>query len=161
MQVKFQGAPLTLEGNIVKVGDKAPDFIAVDNDLKDFKFSDTKGKIVILSVPSLDTPVCDMEIRRFNEEASKLDGVKVYAISMDLPFAQSRWCAGANIKNVQSISDYKDRDFGKNYGAYVKELGLLARAVFIVDENNDVIYADYLEEMTSEPDYDKVLSMLK
>ncbi|MGX4599662.1 thiol peroxidase [Faecalimicrobium sp. JNUCC 81] len=161
MQVKFQGAPLTLEGNIVKVGDKAPDFIAVDNDLKDFKFSDIKGKIVILSVPSLDTPVCDMEIRRFNEEASKLDGVKVYAISMDLPFAQSRWCAGANIKNVQSISDYKDRDFGKNYGAYVKELGLLARAVFIVDENNDVIYADYLEEMTSEPDYDKVLSMLK
>lgn len=161
MQVKFQGAPLTLEGNIVKVGDKAPDFIAVDNDLKDFKFSDTKGKIVILSVPSLDTPVCDMEIRRFNEEASKLDGVKVYAISMDLPFAQSRWCAGANIKNVQSISDYKDRDFGKSYGVYVKELGLLARAVFIIDENNDVIYADYLEEMTSEPDYDKVLSILK
>lgn len=161
MQVKFQGAPLTLEGNIVKVGDKAPDFIAVDNDLKDFKFSDTKGKIVILSVPSLDTPVCDMEIRRFNEEASKLDGVKVYAISMDLPFAQSRWCAGANIKNVQSISDYKDRDFGKSYGVYVKELGLLARAVFIIDENNEVIYADYLEEMTSEPDYDKVLSILK
>ncbi|WP_042273718.1 thiol peroxidase [[Clostridium] dakarense] len=161
MQVKFQGAPLTLEGNIVKVGDKAPDFIAVDNDLKDFKFSDTKGKIVILSVPSLDTPVCDMEIRKFNEEASKLDGVKVYAISMDLPFAQSRWCAGANIKNVQSISDYKDRDFGKSYGVYVKELGLLARAVFIVDENNNVTYADYLEEMTSEPDYDKVLSMLK
>lgn len=161
MQVKFQGAPLTLEGNIVKVGDKAPDFIAVDNDLKDFKFSDTKGKIVLLSVPSLDTPVCDMEIRKFNEEASKLDGVKVYAISMDLPFAQSRWCAGANIKNVESISDYKDRDFGKSYGVYVKELGLLARAVFIVDENNDVIYADYLEEMTSEPDYDKVLSMLK
>lgn len=161
MQVKFQGAPLTLEGNIVKVGDKAPDFIAVDNELKDFKFSDTKGKRVILSVPSLDTPVCDMEIRRFNEEASKLEGVKVYAISMDLPFAQSRWCAGANIKNVESISDYKDRDFGKSYGVYVKELGLLARAVFIVDENNTVTYADYLEEMTNEPDYDKVLNMLK
>ena len=134
MKVTFQGNPLTLEGTQVKVGDTAPDFTVVDNDLNPFKLSDTKGKRVFLTVPSLDTPVCDTEVRRFNQEAAKLGDVTIYTISMDLPFAQGRWCGGAEIDKVKTVSDYKDREFGKNYGVYINELGLLSRAVFVVDE---------------------------
>ena len=125
MKVTFQGNPLTLEGTQVKVGDTAPDFTVVDNDLNPFKLSDTKGKRVFLTVPSLDTPVCDTEVRRFNQEAAKLGDVTIYTISMDLPFAQGRWCGGAEIDKVKTVSDYKDREFGKNYGVYINELGLL------------------------------------
>ena len=119
MKVTFQGNPLTLEGTQVKVGDTAPDFTVVDNDLNPFKLSDTKGKRVFLTVPSLDTPVCDTEVRRFNQEAAKLGDVTIYTISMDLPFAQGRWCGGAEIDKVKTVSDYKDREFGKNYGVYI------------------------------------------
>ena len=136
MKVTFQGNPLTLEGTQLKVGDTAPNFTVVDNDLNPFKLSDTKGKRVFLTVPSLDTPVCDTEVRRFNQEAAKLGDVTIYTISMDLPFAQGRWCGGAEIDKVKTVSDYKDREFGKNYGVYINELGLLSRAVFVVDENN-------------------------
>ena len=122
MKVTFQGNPLTLEGTQVKVGDTAPDFTVVDNDLNPFKLSDTKGKRVFLTVPSLDTPVCDTEVRRFNQEAAKLGDVTIYTISMDLPFAQGRWCGGAEIDKVKTVSDYKDREFGKNYGVYIKIL---------------------------------------
>lgn len=139
MKVTFQGNPLTLEGTQVKVGDTAPDFTVVDNDLNPFKLSDTKGKRVFLTVPSLDTPVCDTEVRRFNQEAAKLGDVTIYTISMDLPFAQGRWCGGAEIDKVKTVSDYKDREFGKNYGVYINELGLLSRAVFVVDENNKIV----------------------
>ena len=111
MKVTFQGNPLTLEGTQVKVGDTAPDFTVVDNDLNPFKLSDTKGKRVFLTVPSLDTPVCDTEVRRFNQEAAKLGDVTIYTISMDLPFAQGRWCGGAEIDKVKTVSDYKDREF--------------------------------------------------
>ena len=162
MKVTFQGNPITLKGNQIKVGDNAPDFTLVDNDLNSFKLSDTKGKRVFLTVPSLDTPVCDMEIRKFNEEAIKLgEHISVYAISMDLPFAQGRWCGGAGIDRVKTVSDYKDREFGNNYGVYINELGLLSRAVFIVDENNKVVYVEYLNEITEEPDYEKALEALK
>ena len=162
MKVTFQGNPITLKGNQIKVGDDAPDFTLVDNDLNSFKLSDTKGKRVFLTVPSLDTPVCDMEIRKFNEEAPKLgEHISVYAISMDLPFAQGRWCGGAGIDRVKTVSDYKDREFGNNYGVYINELGLLSRAVFIVDENNKVVYVEYLNEITEEPDYEKALEALK
>lgn len=162
MKVTFQGNPITLKGNQIKVGDDAPDFTLVDNDLNSFKLSDTKGKRVFLTVPSLDTPVCDMEIRKFNEEAIKLgEHISVYAISMDLPFAQGRWCGGAGIDRVKTVSDYKDREFGNNYGVYINELGLLSRAVFIVDENNKVVYVEYLNEITEEPDYEKALEALK
>ena len=162
MKVTFQGNPITLKGNQIKVGDDAPDFTLVDNDLNSFKLSDTKGKRVFLTVPSLDTPVCDMEIRKFNEEATKLvEHISVYAISMDLPFAQGRWCGGAGIDRVKTVSDYKDREFGNNYGVYINELGLLSRAVFIVDENNKVVYVEYLNEITEEPDYEKALEALK
>ena len=105
MKVTFQGNPLTLEGTQVKVGDTAPDFTVVDNDLNPFKLSDTKGKRVFLTVPSLDTPVCDTEVRRFNQEAAKLGDVTIYTISMDLPFAQGRWCGGAEIDKVKTVSD--------------------------------------------------------
>ena len=161
MKVTFQGNPLTLEGTQVKVGDTAPDFTVVNNDLNPLKLSDTKGKRVFLTVPSLDTPVCDTEVRRFNQEASKLGNVTIYTISMDLPFAQARWCGGANIDKVITASDYKDREFGKNYGVYINELGLLSRAVFVVDENNKVTYVEYLNEITNEPNYDKALEALK
>ncbi|WP_195937925.1 thiol peroxidase [Romboutsia sp. 1001713B170131_170501_G6] len=161
MKVTFQGAPLTLKGKQLKVGDKAPDFTVIDNELNPLKLDDTKGKRVFLSVPSIDTPVCDMEVRRFNTEASKLNNVTVYTVSMDLPFAQARWCGAAGIENVKTISDYKDREFGENYGVYINELGLLSRAVFVVDENDKVIYVEYLEEITEEPNYDKVLDVLK
>lgn len=161
MKVTFQGAPLTLKGKQLKVGDKAPDFTVIDNELNPLKLDDTKGKRVFLSVPSIDTPVCDMEVRRFNTEASKLNNVTVYTVSMDLPFAQARWCGAAGIENVKTISDYKDREFGENYGVYINELGLLSRAVFVVDEDDKVIYVEYLEEITEEPNYDKVLDALK
>lgn len=161
MKVTFQGNPLTLEGTQVKVGDTAPDFTVVNNDLNSIELSDTTGKRVFLTVPSLDTPVCDTEVRRFNQEASKLGDVTIYTISMDLPFAQARWCGGAGIDKVITASDYKDRKFGKNYGVYINELGLLSRAVFVVDENNKVVYVEYLNEITEEPDYDKALAALK
>ena len=148
MKVTFQGNPITLKGTQVKVGDTAPDFTVVDNDLNPLKLSDTKGKRVFLTVPSLDTPVCDTEVRRFNQEAAKLGDVTIYTISMDLPFAQGRWCGGAEIDKVKTVSDYKDREFGKNYGVYINELGLLSRAVFVVDENNKIVYVEYLNEIS-------------
>ncbi|MCC3864392.1 thiol peroxidase [Terrisporobacter petrolearius] len=162
MKVTFQGKPLTLKGTQVKVGDMVPDFTVVDNDLKPLNLSDTKGKRVFLTVPSLDTPVCDMEVRKFNQEATKLDeNVTIYTVSMDLPFAQGRWCGGAGIDRVKTVSDYKDREFGNNYGVYINELGLLSRAVFVVDENNKVVYVEYLEEITNEPNYEKALESIK
>lgn len=162
MKVTFQGNPLTLKGTKVNVGDTAPDFTVVDNDLNPFKLSDTKGKRVFLTVPSLDTPVCDTEVRKFNQEAVKLgEDVTIYTISMDLPFAQGRWCGGAGIDRVKIVSDYKDREFGNNYGVYINELGLLSRAVFVLDENNKVVYVEYLDEITNEPNYEKALEALK
>ena len=161
MKVTFQGAPLTLEGTQIKVGDLAPDFTVVGNDLNPVKFSDIKGKKILVAVPSIDTPVCDMEVRKFNQEASKLNDVKVYTISMDLPFAQARWCGNAGIENVVTASDYKDREFSKSYGLYIKELGLVSRAVIVVDENNKVTYVEYLDEITNEPNYEKALETVK
>ena len=161
MNVKFQGNQVTLEGNIVKVGDVAPDFVVIDNGLKPVDAKDFKGNRVYVSVPSIDTQVCDVEVRKFNQEAGKLQDVKIYTISMDLPFAQARWCGNAGIESVQTLSDYKDRSFGKEFGTYIKELGLLTRAVFVVDENNIITYVEYCEEVTSEPNYEAVLNALK
>ena len=161
MNVKFKGNQVTLEGNIVKVGDVAPNFVVIDNGLNPVESKDFKGKRAYLSVPSIDTSVCDLEVRKFNTEASKLKDAKIYTISMDLPFAQARWCGNAGIEAVQTLSDYKDRSFGKEFGTYIKELGLLTRAVFVVDENNKVTYVEYCEEVTSEPNYEAVLNALK
>ncbi|WP_039658068.1 thiol peroxidase [Clostridium tyrobutyricum] len=161
MQLKFQGKPVTLSGNTVKVGDTVPDFTVIDNNLNPISLKDTKGVRIFLTVPSIDTPVCDLETRTFNEKASEIPGVTVYTISMDLPFAQSRWCAAHGVKNVTTASDYKDRSFGKNFGTYIVDLGLLARTAFVVDSNNKVTYVNYLEEVTDYPDYDEILNAAK
>ncbi len=157
--VTFQGNPLTLLGNEVRPGDKAPDFAALDNSLAPVNLSSYSGKVLVLSsVPSLDTPVCDMETRRFNSEAASLGSdVVILTISMDLPFAQKRWCGAAGVSHVTTLSDHKDASFGMNYGVLIKELRLLARAVFVVDRGGTVRYVELVKEITHEPDYDAAL----
>ena len=159
----MKGNPLTLVGNEVKVGDTAPDFDVLDGDLQPVKFSSFLGKkVVVVSVPSIDTPVCDVETRRFNQEAAALgDDVVILVVSMDLPFAQKRWCASAGIDQVKMFSDFRDASFGKNFGVLIKELRLLARTVFIVDSGGKVAYVQYVEETTDEPNYEEVLGALK
>ncbi|MFC1608164.1 thiol peroxidase [Candidatus Latescibacterota bacterium] len=161
--ITFIGDPLTLVGNEVKVGDKAPDFTAMAIDMTEVKLSSYRGKTVILSaVPSLDTPVCDKETLRFNEEAGKLgDDVAMLTISVDLPFAQGRWCTDNEVKNVVTISDYLNHAFGEAYGILIKELKLLARCIFIIDGEGVIRYIQLVREVASEPDYDDVLSALK
>jgi thioredoxin-dependent peroxiredoxin len=161
--VTFKGGAMTLLGPEIKVGDKAPDFKVADNNLQAATLDSFRGKIKILtSVPSLDTPVCDMETRRLNEEAGKMpDNVVVLTVSMDLPFAQKRWCAAAGVEKVKTLSDYQGRSFGLAYGVLVKELQLLGRAVFIVDDQDIVRYVEMVPEITKEPDYDRVLGAVK
>ena len=158
----FKGNPLTVIGNEVKVGQQAPEFTALAGDLSPVTLASSKGKTrLIISVPSLDTPVCDAETRRFNEEAAKMTGTEVLVISMDLPFAQGRFCQAAGIKNVKTLSDHRDASFGKAYGALIKELRLDARAIFVVDANDKVQYVEYVPEVTSHPNYDAALNALK
>ena len=161
--VTMMGNPLTLVGNEVKVGDPAPDFIVLDNSLSPVKFSSYRGKVCIISsVPSLDTPVCDTETRRFNEEAGRIGpDVLILTISMDLPFAQKRWCAASGVKNVQTLSDHRDASFGLSYGVLIKELRLLARAVFLVDRKGTIQYIQLVNELTKEPDYEAILAALR
>lgn len=159
--VTMRGNPVTLVGDEVKVGQKAPDFTVVANDLSEVTLSDTSGVRLFLSVPSLDTGVCDAEVRRFNQEATSLGNVKVYTISMDLPFAQSRWCGAAGVENVITLSDHRDASFGTNWGVLIKELRLLARAIFVVDSSNTVTYVEYVPEVSSHPDYEKALAAVK
>ncbi len=161
--VTFKRNPMTLLGLEVKVGDKAPDFQVIDNTMKAAALESFRGKIkIITSVPSLDTPVCNMETRRFNEEAGKLaENVAVVTISMDLPFAQSRWCAAAGVEKVKTFSDYQGHSFGLAYGVLLKELKLLSRAVFIVDDQDIVRYVELVPEITREPDYERVLSAVR
>lgn len=161
--ITFKGNPLTLLGPEVKVGDTAPDFSVVTNDLTSVTLADYKGKVLIIAaVPSLDTPVCDMEGRRFNSEASKLsDDVKVLTVSMDLPFAQARWCGAAEIDAVVTLSDHAHASFGENWGTLIKELRLLTRAVFVVGKDGKVAYVEYLDEITEEPNYDAALKAAK
>lgn len=161
MKITFNGDPIILVENQVKVGDTAPDFLVVDNTLKDLTLADTNGKRIFVTVPSLDTSVCDMEVRRFNEEASKLDDVTVYVISMDLPFAQVRWCGNAGVDRVKTVSDYKQKSFGKNYGALIEEFCFLTRAIFVVDENNKITYVEYCKDVINEPDYEGALNAVK
>jgi thiol peroxidase len=157
--ITLKGKPLTLVGREVKVGDQAPDFEVLANDLSPFKLSSLQGKVVIISsVPSLDTPTCDIETRRFNEEAAKLGPeVAVLTISMDLPFAQKRWCGAAGVERVTTYSDHREASFGLAYGVLIKELRLLARAVFVVDKAGVVRYLQLVKELANEPNYDEVL----
>ena len=158
-KITMRGNPLTLMGKELKVGDQAPDFRVLNNDLSPVQFSSYRGKIcVISSVPSLDTPVCDMETRRFNDEAGKLGSdVVILTISMDLPFAQKRWCGAAGVDKVITLSDHLDASFGEAFGVLIKELRLLARAVFVVDPEGIIQYIQLVKEVADEPDYDAVL----
>jgi thioredoxin-dependent peroxiredoxin len=161
--ITFQGNPLTLVGPELKVGDKAPDFRVVTNGLAPATLADYQGKIKILSaVPSLDTPVCDTETRRFNQEAAALpDNVVVLTVSMDLPFAQARWCGAAGVDRVTTLSDYQERSFAAAYGVLIAELKLLSRAVFVVDATDTIRFIQIVPEITSEPDYAAVLAAVK
>jgi len=161
--VTFKGDPLTLVGDEISVGQAAPDFTATGVDLSPVTLASYRGKVVVISsVPSLDTPVCDLQTQRFNDEAGKLgDDVVVLTVSMDLPFAQKRWCGAADAGNVVTVSDYKDHSFGQAYGLHIKELGLLARAVLVIDKQGSVKYYELVGEVTEQPDYDAAVSAAK
>lgn len=161
--ITMKGNPLTLVGEEVKVGDLAPDFEVLANDLSPVKLSDYMGKIRVISVvPSLDTPICDIQTRKFNEQAGALgEDVVVLTISMDLPFAQERWCGAAGIENVTTLSDHRSAEFGKAYGVLIEELRLLARAVFVVDGEGIIRYKEIVRELTNEPDYDLAIEAAK
>ncbi|MBC2582248.1 thiol peroxidase [Clostridium sp. DJ247] len=161
MELKFKGNPIKVLGSELKKGDTIPDFTAIDNSLQPVSLKDTRGVRIFLTVPSIDTPVCDLEARTFNERTAEIPSVTVYTISMDLPFAQSRWCAAHDIKSVITLSDYKDRLVGKNFGTYIEDLGLLARAAFVVDSNNKLTYVEYVPEVTNHPNYDAILNAAK
>ena len=161
--ITMKGNPLTLVGPKLSVGDAAPDLEVLDNDLNPVKLSSFRGNVCVLSVvPSLDTPVCDMQTRKFNDQAGKLsDDVVILTISMDLPFAQKRWCGNAEADKVATFSDHREAAFGEAYGVLIKELRLLARAIFVVDRQGTVQYIQLVKEVSEEPDYDAVLEAVK
>jgi thiol peroxidase len=157
--VTFKGNPLTLIGPELKAGAKAPDFQVLAQDLAPVALGQFKGKTLLISVvPSLDTPVCDAQTRRFNEEAARLAGVEILTVSMDLPFAQKRWCGAAGIDRVQVVSDHRDGSFGRAYGTLLKELRLLTRSIFLVDGGGTIRYVEYVPEVASHPNYDAALA---
>ena len=161
--VSMHGNPLTLIGKELSIGDSAPDLELLNNDLNPVKLSSFQGKVcVISSVPSLDTPVCDMETRRFNEAAGQLgDNVVILTISVDLPFAQKRWCGAAGVENVVTLSDHRDTAFGTAFGVLIKELRLLGRSIFVLDRNGIIQYIQNVKELSEEPDYDAVLEAVQ
>ncbi|MFP3721934.1 thiol peroxidase [Niallia circulans] len=160
--VTFKHNPVTLIGNEIKVGDKAPEFTVLANDMSEVTLASSKGKIRLFSVvPSVDTGVCDVQTRKFNEEASKLENVEVITVSVDLPFAQRRWCAASGVENVITVSDHRDLSFGEAYGVVMKELRLLARAVFVVDANDTVTYVEYVSEGSNHPNYEAAIAAVK
>lgn len=162
-QITFKENPMTLIGNEVKVGDTAPDFTVLANDLSPVTLQDSKGKTRLISVvPSLDTGTCDAQTRKFNESAAELgEDVVILTVSNDLPFAQKRWCAAAGIDSVQTLSDHRDLSFGEAYGVAIKELRLLTRSIFVVDNNDKVTYVEYVSEATEHPDYEKAIEAVK
>lgn len=161
--ITMQGNPLTLAGKEIKAGDTAPDFTVCAQDLTPVKFSDEKGKVRIISVvPSLDTGICDLQTTSFNERAAELgEDISIWTISVDLPFAQARFCTGKGIDKVKVVSDYKDLSFGSAYGFIIDELRLLARGIVVVDKNDKVTYVEYVKEVASHPDYDKAIEEAK
>jgi len=155
----LKGNPLTLVGPELKVGDTAPDFTLTDNGLKPVTLTDTgKGVRIISVVPSLDTPVCDAQTKHFNEAAAGLPGVDILTVSMDLPFAQKRWCGAFGVDKVKMLSDHKDGSFGSNYGTLIKELRIESRAIFVLDKNNKVVHAEYVKEVADFPNYETALA---
>lgn len=158
-EVTLKGNPITLLGPRIEANEDAPEFTALKNLLTPMSLSETEGKVrVLLSVPSLDTPVCSVEVKRFNDEAAKLgDDVLVLVVSVDTPFAQARWCQAESAANVVTLSDFRDRDFGKKYGVEIKDLGIYARAAFVVDRQGVVVYSEYVPDVAQEPDYGAIL----
>ena len=155
----LRGNPLTLIGPELKAGDRAPEFEVVDTTLQPVSLAKTGGKVRIFSVvPSLDTPVCDMQTKRFNDEAAKLPGVDIYTVSMDLPFAQKRWCGAFGVDNIKMVSDHKTGSFGEAYGTLIKELRIESRAIFVVDKEGTIRHAEYVKEVADHPSYDAALS---
>lgn len=160
--ITFKDNPMTILGKEVEVGQKAPDFSVLANDLSEYRLADAKESVKLISViPSIDTGVCDAQTRRFNEEAGSIDNVEVLTISVDLPFAQKRWCAASGLEHVQTLSDHKDLSFGKAYGLVMEELRLLARAVFVIDTNGTLVHVEYVSEATNHPDYEKAIAAAK
>jgi thiol peroxidase len=161
--ITFKGNPMTLLGPELRVGAQAPEFTVVDNGLNKVTLDSYAGKIKLISaVPSLDTPVCDMETRRFNKEAADLpEQVAVLTVSLDLPFAQKRWCGATGIDRVTTLSDYQERSFALTYGVLIKELKLLSRSIFVIDRDNIIRYIQHVPEVTQEPDYTAVLAAVR
>ena len=161
--ITFKGNPATLIGPEIGIGMPAPDFRVVDNALQAVTLASAAGKVqLITTVPSLDTGVCDTMTRQFNQQAANLpENVAVYTISMDLPFAQKRWCGNAGIERVQTLSDYQERSFALNYGLLIDELKLMARAVYVIDAAGTVAYREIVQEVTDEPDYAAALDAVK
>lgn len=158
----LRGNPLTVVGPELKSGDPAPDFHAVDDSLKPVNLAATgKGVRIFSVVPSLDTPVCDAQTKRFNEEAGKLPNLSIYTISMDLPFAQKRWCGAFGVDHVKMVSDHRDGSFGQNYGTLIKDLRILSRAIFVVDQNNTIRHVEYVKEVGDHPNYESALAIAK
>ena len=158
----MRGNPLTLIGPELKVGEQAPEFSAVDTSLQPVTLGSSSGHVRIFSVvPSLDTPVCDMQTKRFNEEAAKLPSVEILTVSMDLPFAMKRWCGAMGVDKVKMVSDHRTGSFGENYGTLIKDLRIESRAIFVVDKDNVVRHAEYVKEVADHPNYDAALSVAK
>jgi thiol peroxidase len=160
VNVTFMGNPLTLVGKKIGIGDALPSATLLTNDLKPFDISTVAGVKVITTVPSLDTPVCDTQIRKFNEKAAGLNA-RIFAVSADLPFAQARWCGAAGIKNVQTLSDHFQMSLAEALGIHIQELRLLARTVFVVDSSGKIVYRQIVDEVTAEPDYEAALTAIK
>jgi len=158
----LRGKPLTAIGPELKAGDHAPDFQAVDDTLSPVNLEATGHGVRIFSVvPSLDTPVCDAQTKRFNEEAGKLPAVRIYTVSMDLPFAQKRWCGAFGVDHVKMVSDHRSGSFGEHYGTLIKELRILSRAIFVVDQNNVIRHAEYVKEVADHPNYESALAIAR
>lgn len=158
----FKGSPLTLVGPELKPGDQAPEFEAVDNTMQAVTLSSTGNKVRVFSVvPSLDTPVCDMQTKRFNEEAGKLDNVDFYTVSVDLPFAQKRWCDAFAVDRVKMLSDHRSGSFGAAYGTMIKEWRMESRAIFVVDSQGKLQHVEYVREVADHPDYEAALKKVK
>jgi len=158
----LKGNPLTLVGPELKAGDAAPDFTVVDGGLKAVTLKDTGSQVRIISVvPSLDTPVCDAQTKRFNEEAAKLPGVDIITVSMDLPFAQKRWCGAFGVDRIKMLSDHRTGSFGESYGTLIKDLRIESRAIFVLDKSNIIRYVEYVKEVADHPNYDAALAAAK
>ena len=160
-KVTFQGNPLTLIGEEKNIGDKLPAGSLIANDLSPVNIDEIKGVKVITTVPSLDTPVCDMQIRKFNKEAAAISDVSIIALSADLPFAQARWCGGAGVDKVQTLSDHASMAYAEQLGVHIKELRLFARSVFVVNAENKIVYKEIVNEVTDEPNYEAALKAVK